>query len=514
VRVDTVTYGGLKMRGSAKVIAARFLTRAALRRYELVLVALLGAVLGVVLLGSVNSRVGPVDVRMAMTPTLSGGTHVNIPPLGALELNTHSGPGQLSMTVNQIDPATAQKVVNDPAHLERLGHDLERDARSAVTSLVVRSTIMAVLGAALLSGLVLRRRKAVLAGAGIGLTLMVFVVSTAAATWNPRSLVEPKYTGLLSRAPSVVGDFKDIVNRFGQYRSELAGLVTNVTKLYGATSTLPTFSADPNTIRVLHVSDIHLNPVAWSVIEAIADEFKVDVIVDTGDLVDHGTAAEDAFANDIARLKRPYVFIKGNHDSASTVAAVKRQPNAHVLDYSSATVGGLTFYGAPDPRFTPDRSEERDGDQALQEATATRMANALRLAYTAPDVTLVHMPWIGEKLAGTTPLVLSGDTHKRDVRKLDGGTLLMVQGSTGGAGLRALEHDKPTPVECSVLYFDRSTRTLQAYDDISIGGLGLASATIDRHLVEKPTPAQGPAGTSSPTPDPARTQSRTPALTH
>jgi predicted MPP superfamily phosphohydrolase len=483
-----------KVRASLKTIAARLSSRAALRRYELVFVALLGAILGVVLFGAVNARIGPVDAKLTMTPALSGGTRVNIPPLGTLELNTHGGPAQLSMNVTQIDPETAQQVIKDPKHLEQVGDHLERDVRSAVTTLVVRSTIVAILGAGLLSGLVLRRRKAIAAGAAIGLALMVAIASTAVATWNPRSLVEPRYTGLLSRAPSVVGDLKDIVDRFGQYRSELAGLVTNVTKLYGATSTLPTFSADPNTIRVLHVSDIHLNPVAWSVIGAIADEFKVDVIVDTGDLTDHGSTAEDGFANDISHLKRPYVFIKGNHDSDSTVAAVKQQPNAIVLDYSSATVGGLTFYGAPDPRFTPDREATMDGDTMTMSESANRMANGLRLLHPSADVALVHDPMVGEKLNGTVPLVLAGHIHKREVRKLDD-TLMLVEGSTGGAGLRALEHEKPTPVECSVLYFDRSTRTLLAYDDITIGGLGLASATIDRHLVEKPAPAE-------PTPSP------------
>jgi predicted MPP superfamily phosphohydrolase len=336
---------------------------------------------------------------------------------------------------------------------------------------------------------------------------MVAIASTAAATWNPRSLVEPRYTGLLSRAPSVVGDFKDIVDRFGQYRSELAGLVTNVTKLYGATSTLQTFSADPNTVRVLHVSDLHLNPVAWSVIGAIADEFKVDVIVDTGDLTDHGSTAEDAFANDISRLKRPYIFIKGNHDSDATVAAVKEQPNAIVLDYSSVTVSGITFYGAPDPRFTPDRVGTTNNDTTLSDS-GSRMANGLRLLHPSADVALVHDPVVGEKLSGTVPLVLAGHIHKREVRKLPDNTLMLVEGSTGGAGLRALEHEKPTPVECSVLYFDRSTGTLLAYDDITIGGLGLASATIDRHLVEKPATAEPSPSPSGDALNPARIRDR------
>ena len=74
--------------------------------------------------------------------------------------------------------------------------------------------------------------------------------------------------------------------------------------------------------------------------------------------------------------------------------------------------------------------------------------------------------------------------------ELDGGTLLMVQGSTGGAGLRALQGEYPEPLTCTVLYVDRTDGTLRAYDDITLGGLGLTEATIQRTVVERPDDAE------------------------
>ena len=68
----------------------------------------------------------------------------------------------------------------------------------------------------------------------------------------------------------------------------------------------------------------------------------------------------------------------------------------------------------------------------------------------------------------------------------------MVQGSTGGAGLRALEGDTPTSVELTVLYFDGVDHTLQAYDEITLGGLGLTDARINRQVVAPAPPAQVP----------------------
>jgi hypothetical protein len=64
-------------------------------------------------------------------------------------------------------------------------------------------------------------------------------------------------------------------------------------------------------------------------------------------------------------------------------------------------------------------------------------------------------------------------------------TLLMVEGSTGGAGLRGLhDHAHPHPLTASVLYFDAHTKKLVAYDAISVKGFGQTGATIERHVLQ------------------------------
>ena len=67
---------------------------------------------------------------------------------------------------------------------------------------------------------------------------------------------------------------------------------------------------------------------------------------------------------------------------------------------------------------------------------------------------------------------------------------MMVEGSTGGAGLRGLQGDTPTPLELSVLYFDTS-HMLQAYDEITLGGTGQSAGQRDRHQDTGP-PASPP----------------------
>ena len=95
------------------------------------------------------------------------------------------------------------------------------------------------------------------------------------------------------------------------------------------------------------------------------------------------------------------------------------------------------------------------------------------------------------RCAGSTPLVLAGHTHRRKASTVDG-TLLLTEGSTGGAGLRGLEGEEPTPLELSVLYLDRTTHRLQAYDDITLGGLGatLRPDRADGGRPAEPSPRQ------------------------
>jgi predicted MPP superfamily phosphohydrolase len=280
----------------------------------------------------------------------------------------------------------------------------------------------------------------------------------------------------------LVGNAKDIVAGFGTYSHELAKLVTNVSNLYDVTSALPAYQPDPSKIRVLDVSDLHLNPAAWDVIRSITAQFGIGVIVDSGDITDHGTSAERRFVAPIADLKVPYVYVRGNHDSTAIQQAVAAEPNAVVLDGGMVReVGGLRFIGEGDPRFTPDRSTEPAGEDMVAQAGQVT-AGAATAATPRPDVAVVHDPVMGQQLDGIVPLVLAGHLHKRGNQVLKAGTRLFVQGSTGGAGLRALEGATPTPIECSVLYFDAVTKHLQAWDDITVGGLGLTSAQIDRTL--------------------------------
>ncbi|MFE0514420.1 metallophosphoesterase [Streptomyces sp. NPDC058964] len=488
------------------------------RALGMTLVVLVGAWLGLLIVGNVRAPVGPMDTTMALRPSLSGGTRINVSPLGVLTLDSHVAPVRLDVNVDQLDPVRSQALVDHPERLAGLQDEVTRDVERGTLDLAVRSCVAVVAGATALGLAVYRRPRRALAAGGLALTLLAASGATAYATWNPKSVLEPRFSGLLSSAPSLVGNARSIVTEFDVYQNELARLVRNVTKLYDVTSTLPAYRPDPTTIRVLHVSDIHLNPASWKIVASLVQEYKVDVIVDSGDTMDHGMAAENGFLDPVADLGVPYVWVRGNHDSLVTQRYLERMRNVRVLDDGRAeTVAGLRFAGIGDPQFTPDRSAQRGGD-AAERLAGDRLAASLRdqrAAGTPVDVAVAHEPSAARWTDGEVPLVLAGHLHREQTEVMRHGTRLRVEGSTGGSGLRAVEGRYPDPIEASILYFDRDSRRLQAWDEIRLGGLGQTTAEVSRHLAQDalqqrlrpgrpdatpvPSASTTPSGTGSPT---------------
>jgi predicted phosphodiesterase len=482
--------------------------------------ALVGAVLAVALLGRVTAKVGPFETTMSVRPSLVGNTVVHLSPLGTIDLDTHDWPVALDLRVDEIGVADAERIAEDPRALDRLGDDAPDDVRSALVALAVRTVLVALLGGAA-GALVARTRwRAGLAGAGVAALLVGALGLGTAATFDAEAVAEPRYTGLLTRAPTAVGDIEAVLDRFGEYRGQLSDLVDNMATLYLAGSELPTFEPDSELIRVLHVSDIHLNPQAFDMMARLSDQFGVDVIADTGDLTDWGSDPETRLVDRIGELDVPYVYVRGNHDSRRTQEAVAGQPNAVVLDGGAATVAGLRFWGIGDPRYTPDKSEEGSAPSERERAEAFAPVVADRLAEDQPpavDLVMVHDQRMAGDLGGEVPLVLAGHLHEpaearivpREEDEPDEGngedgesttsdpsvpatdegepapeeTTLLAEGSTGGAGLRGLQGEEPEPLTASVLYFDPETRRLVAYDRITVAWLGDAGATIERHIV-------------------------------
>ena len=287
---------------------------------------------------------------------------------------------------------------------------------------------------------------------------------------------------MLDKAPLILGDLRTAPQRMQTYRDQLADLLRTGTGVYSRVTSLPD-GPPADAIRLLHVSDIHLSPLTFDLAAALVEQYRVDAVIDTGDLVDWGTPVEEAFAGQIPALGVPYLYCKGNHDSVGIARAVARQPNATVLDGDPqpVEVAGLTYVGMPDPRFTPDKTTGDDTAHHRVGEAAQAFAQRLRDAGTHADVALVHAPAAGRALAGLVPLVLSGDTHIRNAQRF-GDTVVLTQGTSGGSGLRGVQADPPTPLTMSIVYLDRATKRVWGVDDVVLGGIG----TVHLSVIRKP----------------------------
>lgn len=491
-------------------------TRRVARLLAALAVVITGGAVGSALAPPASTYVGPLEVQIEVVPSLRSGVHVQLPPVGTVDLDTHAAPVAVDVSVRSVDLESARALVGSPQTLLALQVTAPQVLRDAVTRAAAGAAASAVLGAVVAAGLVYRRpRRALQAAAGASAVVLALAGLTA-LTARPQALSQPRFTGLLSHAPYLAGAGATTMERLESYRSGLADFVQSVTAVYSAAGNLPVLPSHGTTTTVLHVSDIHLNPLAFDVIERLVEQFDVAAVVDTGDVTTWGTGIESSLLSRISEIGVPYVFVRGNHDSRATQTAVAASPGAVALDGQVAEVAGLAFAGIGDPQFTPEEGEGAGGDErrAVVGESVEHLVDVVhryeRTSGDDVDVLLVHDPGKLDAAFGQVPLVLAGHYHYRVARQDPSGTMVMVQGSTGGAGITAaglarLEQGEPLALTATLLHFASEGERdgqLVAYDEVTVGGLGLASVTVERTVVAPFAPeapdGPRPGGTAAP----------------
>jgi predicted phosphodiesterase len=547
------------------------------------LVALVGGGIGAALAPATVTTVGPFQAEVAVVASLRPDVELLLPPAGEVSFDTHLSPVAVQARISRVDLESARRLIDSPAQLRALTASAPDTLRAATLQAAATTAGCALAGALALGLLAFRRnlRRTALA-VGVVVGVLAATAGLTAASFQADRLAQPRFTGLLSEAPYVARDAGSLVGRLESYRSGLADILQSVTTLYATTGGLPVLpggSSSADLVTVLHVSDLHLNPLGFDLVDRLVKQFGVDVVVDTGDITTWGTEVESRTLSRISGVGVPYVFVRGNHDSRLTQAAVGRQRGAVPLDGEVAVVDGLVIAGIGDPVFTPDPeqpvvppgestapagphpssasppsasasaspspstgapatastaslsgaavpggvtpssvrptlAENGGGGRDPQTRAGTRLADVIRSWDAAhPDrpvqIAALHDPAGAAPLFGVAPLVLAGHTHQRSERVVDG-TRLMVEGSTGGAGitsrgLQRLSAGEPLPLDATLVYLARSgprAGRVLAYDTVTVGGFGLASVSLERHVVRDEPAAPGvppgvPAGTPS-----------------
>jgi predicted phosphodiesterase len=461
-------------------------------------------VLAVTLLARQEVTVGPARVRLEAGAALTGSSRLAAPPFGSVSARTHLGPLAFRATVDDVDVQRLGRLLEGSpgpagpggprfAELEATLGPLEDQARRAATVFVARIAVLGLAGGLAAVLLFRRRTRRRLLRCGLGgLTATVLLLGPALATYDVTAFREPRYDGALEYAPALIGDVRTGLDRLRTLREEMVRIGRNLDRAYAALAS-PVGEVDGNgTVRVLHISDIHLNPAGFDLADRLAEQFDVAAVVDTGDMGTWGLPREPEVAANIGRFEMPYLFVKGNHDDADMVRAVAANDNARVLDGTGTEIEGIRFFGVADPTFTPGKGYQVEEFEELKVERSVGVADAIERQALRPDVLLVHDGRLAAYARGHVATVLEGHLHRFGTEVVNG-TRTLQTGTTGAGGPDNFRAEDPPPADAQVIYFDPESRRPVAVDRITVRLPG-SSFSVERVLL--------PEGTTPFAPDP------------
>ncbi len=249
---------------------------------------------------------------------------------------------------------------------------------------------------------------------------------------------------------------------------------------------LATAQGNPGLVPILLISDAHLNPAGLAFALDLQQKVGARAVLDGGDTSSFGVAGESCVvAPSIRAFHVPYVWVRGNHDSAAFGASMRVTPGVTVLDRSDTTVAGLDVYGVGDPSFTPRTGGVTSAMAAADAATRQTVLADVAGRDSRPDVVLVHECPMADSadpadpgVDGLVPLIVCGHTHRAAEAHHDG-TVVLHTGTVGAGGLDASAVGQLRPFAALVLFFDPATHHLVKYYDVE--GLGPQAATFTLH---------------------------------
>lgn len=458
----------------------------------------LGAALSILLLRlipSVHHDVGPARLTAKGTTGL-GRTNVLIPPLGTIEADTHPGPLTVDLSLEEVDVQALADRLQEPSGPGKLAAIVEEDLTHLAVQLAVRLALGGVvLGAVGLALLPHRRRRYILGGAAGGFLAVASLVTLAATSYSVEAFEEPTFTGALERAPVVIEALNENEISIPEVRSRFE---TGAARLTDLLSLLAEPNLDPrsDSVAILHISDIHSNPIGLEIALQLARRFDVDAVLDTGDLTNFGVRLETRITTLVQRIGEPYIFVPGNHDANAVVSAMARLDHVTVLDGGLTEVAGITIQGFRDPTYSNWNAIEPEEAADIRSAAGGPIAERVRDA--EPDVLAVHDRRLADESFGLVPLILSGHYHKRIVEE-DRGTRLFAVGTTGASGLKSFTLEADMDYEAEIVYFRGGSAI--AVDYVTFEGLA-SNFIIERTSLDPLGPLEPP---DEPSPTPSAT---------
>ncbi len=470
-----------------------------------VLVVVLAVALGLAVATTATWRtvdVGPLEVRLQVALGWPGTTTLQLPPFGEASARTHVGPARLIASVEGVDvpeverfiervgESTASATIASQAEgaRETVSDVIERESRSATQEVMGLALMVAGVAAAVAAviALAFRRRVRTVVFAGVLAAVLVIGPATlAGATFTPDALTQPSVRGALTYIPQLQTLFSMRLSRIEHLREQVASVANDLAAYYADPRSIASGGGLPATYRVLHVSDLHLDPVGAELARSLVRSYEASLVIDTGDMAKGGSAEEALLAAALPVDSVPVVFVPGNHDDAPTLAALAALPNVTVMATETVVVDGLRIFGVPDPVGATPALTSSDAQLAATMDAAVRRLEAEQAAgMPAPDIIAVHDPVTERALIGWAPVILSGHTHSMRLYRNAAG-VRENSGTLGGMPYDPqITSRKRLPHGASVLYYTQSLpRRLIAVDQISVGVDG--TTQLNRTVVDE-----------------------------
>jgi hypothetical protein len=222
----------------------------------------------------------------------------------------------VSAEVKRLDIEQVQSLVADEHPASRLRTDAVTGFEHQLRRLLLRTMVLSALVGAVVAAVVPGRRWTDLPLGAVGGVLGVAaLLGWAWRGYEPAAFEErPRFEGALEQAPELLGTIQRHVGDVEVVRSRIGILGARIAELYTATAATEEDTTEVGT-SILHVSDVHSNPLGIEVVDRLVENFHVDAVLDTGDLTTFGNPLEARIGELLGTIGVPYLFVPGNHDS-------------------------------------------------------------------------------------------------------------------------------------------------------------------------------------------------------
>lgn len=456
------------------------------RKHLPVLFVFLGLVLFINLFSATDFQLLSFMINLKINLGYPAQTRILLPPVGHIHAPTHWLPIRLNVELRSVDLALLKTVAFSPNLESPETHDaLTKATLRILTLFSLKVVALGALGSVFLLYITGTRKPRQLIQGGLAAALLVVVLAGLLyATYDLSGFEILEYEGMIEAAPWVLGLAWDAFGQVEELGKRVQVLASNLYSALQELESLGPLSLVQADVLVLHVSDIHNNPVAYNFAKQVIDSFPVDFIVDTGDLTDWGTALEMEITGRIEKLRIPYLFVTGNHDSPEVLAKLRSVKNAVLISHEEQTIQELRIAGTGD--LVADTFLATPASPRELEAYASELNETWAQVKDRPDIFMVHNHLVAESLEpGLFSTVVYGHTHLWGLEER-GGTVYSNAGTTGAAGIRGFQTRNPLPYSLSLLYFKRDEQGklhLEAVDGVHVTGLG-TSFSLQRTFID------------------------------